>query len=244
MAVASSANRWCAFADTSCLGGQKWGVLVGDGLASTCVAPGSPPDGAVRADGPVDLHDAGTADASGNPDAASSAADAGPGVIGVDKDTYSFGAVLPSQSVSHTFLVTNHGASTTGPMSAIMGGVDASSFALDASGCQDKALDIGGSCGLKVTFSTTTEPMKQGVLTVTATPGGMATVMLDGSGVAPAALSAQPTALDFQTLLNSGTAGSLSLTIHNGRRSETDVKLLRNSATGSFAGDRVFCAAA
>ncbi len=69
----SSTSKWCAFPDLSCPGTEeKWGVLAGDGLAETCVAPQDAGviDGGVDG-GPIDAHvtDAFIADAVVPPDA-------------------------------------------------------------------------------------------------------------------------------------------------------------------------------
>jgi hypothetical protein len=47
----ASDRAWCAYEDSSCAGGLRWGVLAGDGLDGTCVgggvADGSPADAAL-----------------------------------------------------------------------------------------------------------------------------------------------------------------------------------------------------
>jgi len=45
----SSSTRWCAFSDSTCPGGARWGVASGDGLAGMCLAE-APPDGGPDAD--------------------------------------------------------------------------------------------------------------------------------------------------------------------------------------------------
>lgn len=44
----SSSTRWCAFTDTTCPSGQRWGAAAGDDLARTCVA-GSVADAGIDA---------------------------------------------------------------------------------------------------------------------------------------------------------------------------------------------------
>jgi hypothetical protein len=39
-------SSWCAFPDTTCPGGYRWGILSGEGIASACLAAG-PPDAGV-----------------------------------------------------------------------------------------------------------------------------------------------------------------------------------------------------
>ena len=56
LASPTSASRWCAFPDTSCAAGQRFGLIAGDGLKNACV-------GADDTDGGV-LADAGTVDGS------------------------------------------------------------------------------------------------------------------------------------------------------------------------------------
>lgn len=36
--IDDSVENWCAFSDTSCPGGLRWGILSGDGIASICLA--------------------------------------------------------------------------------------------------------------------------------------------------------------------------------------------------------------
>src|SRR5262249_13621807 len=48
----------------------------------------------------------------------------GPALLTVDPTAFSFGAVAPGQSVGHSFVIANTGASTSGPLMLAMGGTD------------------------------------------------------------------------------------------------------------------------
>jgi len=232
-----SSTKWCAFPAMSCVGNLKWGVLAGDGLANTCVV-GLLPDGPLQM--PVD---AGIADSpasstdGGGPDAfvvdAGPIPDAGPAALTIDQTTYTFSAIAPGQSAMRAFAITNVGLLPSGPVAVTMGGSDASAFALDASGCQGKMLAAGTSCSVTVTFSTSTEPTKHGLLMASATPGGTVMSTLDGSGLAPAALSADPPSLAFGTVTK-GSSPSIGLTIRNGGALATAT--LTTAITGTDAG--------
>jgi len=156
--------------------------------------------------------------------------DGGVADLKVSEQSYSFGAVELGQSAQHTLTVSNNGLSPTGQVHITMGGADATAFSFDASGCEGHTLDPNTGCPIVVTFSTTTQPTKHGILMATASPGGTVSADLDGSGLAPGALSSDPPSLDFEMVVQ-GDSSTIPVTIKN--TSSTATQSLTASITGS-----------
>lgn len=154
-------------------------------------------------------------------DSGPTTADAGPtidggvAILSTDTKMYSFGAVAPGQTASQDFAVMNTGDTPSGPLTVSLGGDDSSLFSLDASKCQGMVLAAGDGCTVTVGFSTDNVTVRHATLGFTALPGGSASVALDGSGLSPAALSADPPSLSFGTV-TIGSNGSIGLNVHNG----------------------------
>lgn len=94
-----------------------------------------------------------------------------------------FGAV-PSGSPSEvrTFDVTNEGGSATGPLELV---VSPSAFERVTDGCATQVLQPSARCAFSVRFVPQGEGPAQGVVTVSASPGGTATASLTGIGSVP-----------------------------------------------------------
>lgn len=204
-----SGPKWCAFAAPECASGNRWGRLAGEGLADVCVGD----EGVDAADGR--RADAAAADAGAPPDA-------GPAQLILDQEGFDFGAVRPDQSVTHPFTITNIGGLPSGNLDITITGAGTSAYALDAAACQGAPLAQGTGCTVNVTFSTVTPGAQDAQLVVTASPGGTAMATLEGSGLAPPALTSDPPAAGFGTV-TTGTTPTIGLSIRNGGALDTGV---------------------
>jgi hypothetical protein len=90
--------------------------------------------------------------------------------------------LLGSSSADQTITVTNEGQQTSGVVSAVLGGTDASDFTIDANTCTTALYD-GQSCSVKFHFNPSAVGSRSATLTVSGTPGGSQTLDLQGTGV-------------------------------------------------------------
>jgi hypothetical protein len=74
----------------------------------------------------------------------------------------------------------------------------------------------GASCTIGVHFAPTATGMRAGTLTVSATPGGMVSAMLTGTGQAPAVFAIAPSPYDFGALLVGNSSSAVSFFAVNG----------------------------
>jgi hypothetical protein len=102
-----------------------------------------------------------------------------------------------------TIVVANRGQQASGPISATIGGSDSASFSIASSTC-DGSLAAAAQCELGIEFQADGPGDKSAFLAVAATPGGIATARLQGSGPANTAdgarLTVSPPALTFKTV--------------------------------------------
>ncbi len=126
-----------------------------------------------------------------------------------DFGTVVVGAMGPSQ----VFTVSNDGEVPSGAPSAALSGAQPGDFVVSDSTCTG-ALAPGASCALTVRFDPAAGGARAASLTVSATPGGMATATLTGAGTTPAALALTPSPLAFGTRLV-GSSTTLDVTVTN-----------------------------
>jgi hypothetical protein len=120
--------------------------------------------------------------------------------------------------------------------------------------CSGMALDPGASCTVTVKFMPAMAGMKSSKLTVGATPGGMATVMLSGMGVDPGALSLTPDHGMFDplamgqtspettfTVKNTGGASTTALTVALTGTNSGEFKLSTDNCTGKTLAGGAMC---
>lgn len=82
--------------------------------------------------------------------------------------------------------------------------------------CAGQTLAAGSSCSVQIVFAPAATGARTGLLTIYANiPGGQATVALNGTGTAPAAIVLTPLALTFPATIVNQTAPSQSITISN-----------------------------
>jgi hypothetical protein len=110
---------------------------------------------------------------------------AAPGNIAIDPPTKDYGSVGFGDGMSQTFVVSNHGGSTSSALSISISGTGASQFAKMNDGCSGVALMPSASCNVSIAFQPTVAGGAAASLTASATMGGTGVTTLSGVGVPP-----------------------------------------------------------
>jgi len=147
-----------------------------------------------------------------------------------------FNSVTVNQSASATFVISNPGGVATGLPAVTVAGATAAdngqfTIAAGGNGCS-AGIAPGGSCMVSVRFLPTTTGIKNGTLTVSATPGTSAAATLTGTGIAAGKLSISPLSQDFGSLLQTTkSATAVTFSVMNSGASATGT--LQASVVGS-----------
>ncbi len=133
-------------------------------------------------------------------------------VLGIGPSSHDFGAVLAgAQSGTFNFTVSNSGGAASGALGAAALG-STTNFAITADGCMGMTLAPGANCTVTVRFQPASVGSKSTTLTVMASPGGMDSATVTGTGQSAAALSA-PATQDFGTVtVNASTTANIVVT--------------------------------
>jgi alpha-tubulin suppressor-like RCC1 family protein len=154
-----------------------------------------------------------------------------PAALTVTPNMQPFGDVSTGATATSVFLVRNTGGVTTGPISPLVSGQD---FALDAAQTTCGApLTPQASCLVAVRFSPTALAARSGTLGVAATPGGMATASLTGTGVQPGNLSVSPAANAFGAVLLNASTQPVVFTVLNTGAGATVTPTVQLSGDGA-----------
>lgn len=158
-------------------------------------------------------------------------------------DLGSTGIGVPGTATS--FTVQNTGGTTTGPITAVLGGVNAAGFEISGNSCTGTTLALGQTCSLSVRVNSAAAGSLAATLTVSATPGGSATANLTGTVTGIAHLDILPTSYNFGavavgsigtqqsfTVTNSGTATSGSLGSVLGGTNAAQFVLVKDNCLG------------
>ncbi len=121
--------------------------------------------------------------------------------------------VAGANSADVTFTVSNTGGGPTGGLTVTSS--DATQFVLGTDNCTSRTLAPSDSCTVNVRFHPLTTGTKNATLTVTATPGGMATAALTGLGLTGAVLAIGPSSHDFGAVLAGAQSGTFNFTVSN-----------------------------
>ncbi len=114
-------------------------------------------------------------------------------------------------------------------------------YAVSGNNC-GSSLAPGASCVLQVTFTPTAPGDRQGVLTVPASvTGGHVSATLDGTGVAPPALTLNPSSLTFGNTAQGTTSPAQGITVTNS--GGATAQLQQPTASGDFAVSASTCGA-
>jgi hypothetical protein len=141
-----------------------------------------------------------------------------PGSVTVSPTAEPFpGTVIGAVSPPVMFTIANGGMTATGALAVTFGGANASEFSV-VDGCTGRTLGINATCNVSVAFAPVTSGPKTASLAVTATPGGVGTASLTGTGLAPAAISITPTSYLFPqvALFDAGAPPSMTFLVTNG----------------------------
>lgn len=116
-----------------------------------------------------------------------------PAVLSINPGSRDFGSVGTGTVTGYqTFTVTNTGGQATGVLDAELNGPQAGQFQW-VNGCDNVSLAVGANCIIQVRFAPSINGQAEGVVNVTATPGGSVAAGVFGQGVNPAALVIDPT---------------------------------------------------
>ena len=203
------------------------GVSDGAGGASGGGGSGGAAGASGGADGGTDASDAGT-------DGGAAAAKL---VVDNGESKYDFGTQVTTATGagigSTVVTIRNAGGQLSG---ALMVGVgDAVTFPATGDTCTGATLAPGATCAITLKFEPATSGMKSSTLTVSATPGGMTTVMLTGMAVDPGALSVTPDHMMFDPLQQGQVGAETLFTIKN--TGGTTTTTLTAVLTGTSAGE-------
>ncbi len=128
----------------------------------------------------------------------------------INPTSFNFGSVVTGGvTPPMSFTLTNIGGLPSGTVAITLSGPDPSQFHILSTSCTS-SLAPAQSCGITARFGPTTPGVKNATLTAEASPGGVATASLQGTGLAPAQLGITPTFRDFGSVSvfsGSATAG-------------------------------------
>jgi hypothetical protein len=152
---------------------------------------------------------------------------------------YDFGdVVVGTTSASVELTVKNVGGRPTGPIGgAWLSGGGATAFVITADGCAGRQLAATESCIVQVALGTATAGIYSAVVSVSASPGGLASTTLKGRALTPSSLSIAPSAGDFGSRVVDGETFDVVFTVTNtGGATSGSVSLaLGGSDAGQFA---------
>jgi hypothetical protein len=138
-----------------------------------------------------------------------------PGILATPQ-TLTFGSFLVGvTSPIETFTITNHGTQATGALTSSMAGPDPSDFTIVNDACENTSLAAGSSCTIDVAFSPSARGTRTAGVVVTAIPGGVRTLPMLGTGLAPAQLVVSPTSQDFGSIGAGSASAPTTLTFTN-----------------------------
>jgi hypothetical protein len=134
------------------------------------------------------------------------------------------------------FMVSNDGASATGPLTVAISGTMKADFALGMDGCTGQTLAIGASCTVNAHFApgASSRGGESATLTVGGNPGGSATATLSGTALAAAQLSIAQVPVPQWTGVPVGTTSApVTFTVQNTGDEPTGTISFATSGTNS-----------
>ena len=156
------------------------------------------------------------------------------GQLTLSPTSFDFPSVLEATDGGvQQFNLTNTGLMATGPLTAAVGGSQASDFKLAGDACTGKALASGETCNFSVQFMPATAGAKVGSVSVTGDPGGSAAATLSGSGLGQAAMTATPSPLNVGTVVQSQQSTAV-VTIKNTGGIATGTPTLGGATSGDY----------
>ena len=147
-----------------------------------------------------------------------------------------FGTIaVNSTSSPTTFTVTNNGVADIGAVTFALSGTNAEQFSQMNDTC-NATLAAGTSCSVDVVFTPNTSGTKTATLTATASRGGSASSILNGTGASQAALSISPSGTFG--LINKGIQSTITFGVSNNGGVDSGIPMV--SITGTPPGSNDF----
>ncbi len=128
--------------------------------------------------------------------------------------SYDFGSVTTGHMATQSFTVTNTGGMPSGIPAVTMSGPNMGDFAVSMSTCT-AALMPNGTCSFSVAFTPGTTAAESAALGVSAPQTTPASVALNGTGLAPAAVQPNPSTFDFGSVVQGGKSAVETFTFTN-----------------------------
>ena len=169
-----------------------------------------------------------------------------PAALSITPTTFDFGAVaLGSESGTQSFAVTNTGQGTSGPLTLAVAGAQQADFAAGTTSCGDP-LPGGASCTIEVRYAPSVAGMGTATVSVTSSPGGTASVVVQGTGITPAVLAMDPTTFDFGSALVGASTAAQTFTVTNTGQAASGAVSVTSTGTNAaaFVIDGTTCGAA
>ena len=142
------------------------------------------------------------------------------GELSISPTSPSFGSVVVgNHSSTQQFTVHNIGESATGTISTTL--LDSTNYSLQGDECGGTSLAADDECNIWVRFEPASAGDHDTTLTVSATPGGNAIALLDGTGVAAGDLSISPTTWDFGSVTSGSASVAKTFLVQNSGGSST-----------------------
>ena len=201
------------------LGGDSF-ALDSDDCTDASLAPGGSCTVAVVFQ-PTDFGDhsgdlTATADPGGSAAATLEGEGGAPGELSIAPTPHDFGGVVSDEtSAEQTFVVENTGDLETGEIGVTIGGAEPTQFSVVTDTCDGETLEADGSCDVVAVFEPSSAGAKTASLDVSASPGGSASAVLEGDGLAPASLSIDPTDRNFGSIVTGSESAPTTFTVTN-----------------------------
>ncbi len=155
--------------------------------------------------------------------------------IVVTPSVVSFGSfVVGIGSPAHTVTITNPSGVPTGALGVASTGAHVADFAITHDGCTGIALAPAASCTIDVAFTATAPGTRTASVDVSGTPGGIVSVGLTGTGIAPSQLVATPPTRDFGSVGVGDPAQTTSFTVSNTGAAATAPIALTTTGSADF----------
>lgn len=158
-----------------------------------------------------------------------------PAALAIDRSGATFDPLLiGGLSGAASFVISNAGGSTSGPLAVSITGEDAASFTVVTSRCGHVALGPTAACVVAVAARPARRGPVSATLEVTASPGGTVSAALDGAGIAEAALALSASTDDLGRVTVGETAEE-DATVIVSNEGDLDSGALKVEAAGTYA---------
>jgi len=156
-----------------------------------------------------------------------------PGNLSINPSSHDYGSIVQGgMTATFAYVVTNTGGADTGMLAVTLPGSD---FTRTTDGCNGQVLTSGANCTISVRFNPGTPGPKSVNMQVSATPGGIASANLTGTGLAQASLSILPLSFTYpDTTVNATSVTSFTVSNNGGVASGTLATTLAGMNANQF----------